>query len=244
MTQAIEGTPVRSALPLDRRAPIIGVYNYEEGTYARSEDRICVARWATTNGGHLSGELCGREATVQAGDVDLCRHHYDRVLRYRFYEEPIELARKRIRDLRKIDREYAEAVRESCVHRERIESASSLVYYIRRISDGMIKIGTTRSFRARMNTIRAEHGEIEILLTHSGDAKKEREMHARFGAYRIGRTEWFRPVKPLLRWILQARRDYTLGKSQQRGAVKQSEIRRLTVAAPKDPLWRGGKRAR
>lgn len=222
--------------------PALVIYDYAEGEYKPRYGGFCTARWATGNADHEAGEFCGRPATQEAGDVDLCTHHFERLRNWRYWEKPIEDAEEKTRALREADRAYAAAVRESEIHRERIRAQGSVVYYIRRMSDGMIKIGTTAEFRKRMATHRGEHGEIQILLTHSGTIKEEREAHKKFDVYRAGRGEWFHPARPLLNWILDTRSIERYKTTQGPNVVPQAEVRKLIAATPPDAYqWRRGK---
>lgn len=184
-----------------------------------------MARWASTNLDHAAGSICGHPVFRSAGEFDLCHHHYWRMIDYRYWDKPLEDIKEKIRALSEADAEYAELVRESEVHRERVRAAVSVVYYLRRVSDGAIKIGTTTEFRKRMATHRKEHGEIQILLTHSGTAKEEHEIHLKFDVYRIGRgrTEWFYPTRPLLNWILSTRSVERHKKTQGLDILPQAE---------------------
>jgi len=206
-------------------------------------ERACVARWASTNSDHAAGSICGDPATHHAGDVDLCQHHWNRVYEWRFWDKPREDIEEKTRAIREADKDYRRAVRESALYREQVDAEHSVVYFIRRISDGMVKIGTTGSFRSRMNAIKAEHGALQVLFTRSGSRKLESEMHAKFAEYRIARTEWFAPVRPLLWWIYEERSGILYRKSQQAGAVRPVDVRRLAEAAPRvrDLTWKGGR---
>ena len=83
-------------------------------------------------------------------------------------------------------------------------TAASLVYYVRRESDGMIKIGTSRTFATRFAALSQEHGPLLILAVHRGAHREEHLVHARFRALR-GEGEWFRPELRLMEHILKAR---------------------------------------
>lgn len=222
--------------------PVLVTYDPEAGDYAREKGRVCMARWASTNGAHAAGSICGSTATKYAGEFDLCDHHYWRMVDWRYWDKPREEIEEKTRALREADEEYAAAVRESAVHRERVQAERSVVYYIRRVSDGMVKIGTTREFRKRMATHRNEHGEMQILLTHSGTRKEEREAHLRFDVYRAGRSEWFYPTRPLLSWILDTRQIESHRRTQGLDILPQAEVRKLIRATPPDAYqWRHGK---
>lgn len=223
--------------------PILVVYDEEHGDYELPAERVCMARWASTNSDHATRSICGAPATHHAGDVGLCQHHWNRVYEWRFWDKPREDIEEKTRALREADREYRQAVRDSAIYREQVDAECSVVYFIRRTSDGMVKIGTTGSFPQRMNAIRAEHGEIQVLFTRSGSRKLEQQMHAKFAEYRIARTEWFMPVRPLLWWIYEERSRILYRKSQKPGVVRPVDVRRLAEAAPRvrDLAWKGGR---
>ena len=165
--------PCRPCMHGASHPPMLAVYDEERGTYVAAAEHGCMARWASTNGDHAAGSICGLPVYRSAGEFDLCAHHYWRLINWRCWDKPREELKELTRELREADSEYAAAVRESEIHRERVRVAGSCVYYIRRVSDGMIKIGTTTEFRRRIATHRKEQGEIQILLTHSGGRKEE-----------------------------------------------------------------------
>lgn len=223
-------------------APQLAVYDPDAGTYVRGPGPICMARWASTNLEHAAGSICGHPVYEAASDIDLCAHHYWRLMDWKRWDKPQKELEEKTRELREADAGYAAAFRESEIHRERVRTASSVVYYIRRVSDGMIKIGTTTEFRKRMATHRKEHGELQILLTHSGTRKEEREAHLRFDVYRPGRSEWFHPTRPLLNWILSTRSVERHKKAQGLDIVPMGEIRKLITAMPPDAYqWQRGR---
>ncbi|SRR6266571_2337937 len=195
----------------------------------------CTARWAAGNGSHRAGDLCGQPAAEQVGDSDVCPHHYKRALDW-FYKRKIGLPEQHQRAHEESMRRAAEATRAAA-------EARGVVYYIRRTSDGMIKIGTITVFRRRMATHRREHGEIQILLTHGGAAKDEHAIHQKFDVYRIGGwgSEWFRPARPLLNWILSTRSTERHKKTQGLDILPVTELRKLIKATPKDAYqWQRG----
>jgi hypothetical protein len=220
--------------------PLIALFDDAKGTYAIAEGVTCVARWASTGGRHGKGDLCGDEATVTVAGVDLCPHHADRLQNWRYFEYPEEHVRKKTDRVREADREYEQALDESERHREKALAARSVVYYIRRTSDGAVKIGTSTKFSSRMSQLRSEHGELQVLLTHSGMRAEELAMHHQFHMYRIGRSEWFAPAKELLTWISDRRGMY--GEVQPRTWMSKTNLRKLIVAAPagRDLQWRNG----
>jgi hypothetical protein len=80
-----------------------------------------------------------------------------------------------------------------------------VVYYVRRESDGLIKIGTSGSLNSRLAALRAEHGPLRLLLTHVGDRGREQNLHLAFTDW-FAFGEWFHPGDKLLAWIAEARR--------------------------------------
>ena len=214
--------------------PVLAIYDDTERDYVRPDGPVCMARWASTNSSHAAGSICGAPATHDAGDVDLCQHHFNRVYEWRFWEKPLKDIKEKTAALKAADAEYRQAVRESEIHRERVKAEISVVYYIRRTSDGMVKIGTTGAFRKRMATFRNEFGEIQILMTHSGGRPEELKMHRQFDAYRIRGSEWFRPARTLLEWICDERRIVRYRETQQPGVLGIGALQKLTTAAPRD----------
>lgn len=222
--------------------PLLATYDEERGDYALAEGHVCMARWASTNRQHGAGSICGLPLFRFAGEFELCEHHYWRFVDWRYWDKPREEIEEKTRALREADKEYAAAVRDSEIRRERIRSASSLVYYFRRVSDGMIKIGTTTDFRTRMATHRREHGEVQILLTHSGGPDEEKAVHKKLDVYRAGRSEWFYPSRPMLSYILNTRQVWTHRKTQGLDVMTRTELQRLIRATPEDAYqWRRGR---
>lgn len=64
------------------------------------------------------------------------------------------------------------------------------IYFARR-SDGLIKIGTSRSVKTRIGELARSHGPLEIIRIINGDVLRERQVHGQFCAYREY-GEWFR----------------------------------------------------
>jgi hypothetical protein len=148
----------------------------------------CTARWATGDGTHRAGDLCGEPATEWVGDSDLCPHHFGRALNW-FYKRKIELPKER-------QREHEESLRQAAEARRLAAEARSIVYFLRR-GDGVIKIGFSTNYPARLNNLRGQHGPLRLLLAYAGGRREESEAHHRFAAACAG-GEWFRPVLPLL----------------------------------------------
>jgi hypothetical protein len=80
----------------------------------------------------------------------------------------------------------------------------SLVYYVRRERDGLIKVGTSRVFASRFADLSREHGPLLIMAAHRGARREEAAVHRYFKALRA-EGEWFRPELPLLEHILKVR---------------------------------------
>lgn len=139
--------------------------------------------------------VCGNEAEVMVGTAGVCAHH-------------LEMATKWVLDREKARKsEEAEKFERAREAEAQTWSAQGyqVVYYLRRPSDGAIKIGTTKGFAKRYRDLVKDHGELELLLTHCGDYPREREMHRKFDALLIG-NEWFRPGPELMEWIVHVRR--------------------------------------
>lgn len=204
--------------------PEIVIYDAAEGRYkVAAGDPVCVARWSTSNRGHRAGDLCGRPATRNVGDIDLCEHHWRRAVadhhkNWTCLAYDAGEARWRRAEACRIDREREERSRARAAELE----ARAVVYYTRR-ADGMIKIGTTVHFKARMKALTNEHGELQILLTHPGSCKEEDAMHKRFADLAIGH-EWFRPDEALLSWIVSVRRQHANVRTRLPGTVPLSAV--------------------
>jgi hypothetical protein len=187
----------------------------------------CTARWATGNGAHRAGDLCGEPATERVGDSDLCPHHFGRALDW-FYKRRIELPEER-------QREHEESLRRAAEARRLAAEARSIVYYLHRPPNGLIKIGTSTDHKARFSSLRAEYGELRLLLAYAGGRKEEAAAHNRFAAARV-EGEWFRPALPLLLEIQRLRRACDRQASRLPEQVPVAEIRALVKAARGQPL--------
>jgi len=83
-------------------------------------------------------------------------------------------------------------------------TATSLIYYVRRESDSLIKIGTSRTAATRIAVLEREHGPLTLMALHQGAHKEEHAIHRLFAELRM-EGEWFRPELSLMEFILKAR---------------------------------------
>lgn len=181
-----------------------------------ADNDVCTARWiirAVGKRNRWSRNLCGAPAAGTVGGARLCDGHYRDALRWRrdFADAEVKAAMKAADDARRNAERHAELERRQREESARRNTATSwkadgpdIVYYLQR-SDGLIKIGTSRRFAVRCATLRKQHGELRLLLSHRGDRARENAMHGKFAALRVT-GEWFRPEADLLAWILKVRR--------------------------------------
>lgn len=188
--------------------PLLLVYDHAIQKYVLAGGNECVAAWASsTYPEHAAGQICGRPAEHEVGDVRLCYHHYKRTLQWRSAGRRSDLERHAAafseqraaaaQALAEVDAERARLHRQRMVEYRKV--AGSVVYYVRR-ADGLIKIGTTRRFESRMNSLAKEYGDLSILLVVPGSYDDEREAHAKFFRLRV-HGEWFSPGRELTEWI-------------------------------------------
>jgi len=81
----------------------------------------------------------------------------------------------------------------------------SVVYYVQRSSDGLIKIGFTTNLTNRLRTLVREFGPLVVLGHHQGHRGIERSMHKRFAADRV-EGEWFTPSDALLAHVTETQK--------------------------------------
>ena len=223
------------------------VYDPDAGEYAPKDSPYCVARWERRGDGHAGDDICGAPATERVTGIDLCGYHFERLSAWGAWVLPRREHQEKRRALRESAKTLRKEVAAAEAERERIREAErarySVVYFIRRVSDGMVKIGTTTSFDNRMKALQIAHGELQILLTMSGGRALETEMHRKFDVYRRPRTELFAPANPLLIWIYRQRVNATYRDGQVGEAVKADAILALAHAAPTDEKlqWRRGR---
>lgn len=241
-----EDCPCRQGEPV--HPPLLLAFDPEAGEYRRAGE-CCTAQWAQSQHGRAAGQICGQEAGHQVGDVWVCEYHYRRArewfrgvqprIDFARSVEQLNVAQAEIQRRQREDRqERARARREEAalereLAREQIRAEvaaraeSSLIYYVRRESDGMIKIGTSRVAAERLYTLKNAHGPLRLMATHGGGFKEEHEMHDRFSALRITpRGEWFRPELPLLVHINKVRSENEAPQDGMPPVVSVAEIRR------------------
>jgi hypothetical protein len=82
----------------------------------------------------------------------------------------------------------------------------SVVYYLRR-SDGLVKIGFSKTLGSRIETLTKLFGDLKLLAVEPGSRAQELRRHAQFDAFRASGlqpsegTEWFRPEPALMAHI-------------------------------------------
>lgn len=77
----------------------------------------------------------------------------------------------------------------------------SYIYFVQDGDDGPIKIGLAANVVRRLDQlVSATHRELVLRAVILGDARLERELHARFAADRI-RGEWYHPSEAILEYV-------------------------------------------
>lgn len=229
-------------------APVLAAWDQEAGGWAEAGAPLCVARrtGVPLKGRSELGELCGQGAEHRIAGIDLCGAHFYILERWRFADSRAEEIRRESAELREAMRvieedraEYGRTLADAEAHWERLAAADSVVYYLRRVSDGMVKIGTSANFRGRLHTHSYQHGALQVLLICAGRRPEEHATHLKFRAYQIGRTEWFRPVRPIFEHILKMRSEERWARIQPSDALPIEEIKRLAREAPRkmDLQW-------
>ena len=87
-----------------------------------------------------------------------------------------------------------------------------MVYFVRHIATGHIKIGYTGDMPARMQDLRRTYGPIDVLATADGMLAEEQAWHRRFLGLRLF-GEWFAPGPELLECVA------TMPRSEHAGPV-------------------------
>lgn len=79
--------------------------------------------------------------------------------------------------------------------------APQFVYFIQSGSNGPIKIGAAASPLSRLRELQTGNpAQLTMLGVEPGGSSRERELHQRFSAHRLG-GEWFAPANDLLAYI-------------------------------------------
>jgi hypothetical protein len=229
---------VHCAYGMPHRAQVL-VYDPAAGDYVKLEAPFCLARWEKRGPGHAGGGICGRPATHHFAGMDFCDHHHQRLLQWGSWERPRRANKAATQALRASAREVRKEVAAEEAAREQAREAErarySVVYFVRQTNGGAIKIGTTRQPATRFKYLSQVHGQLELLLTLSGDRALEKKMHDRFDMYRESRrTEWFTPARTLLEWIYNERRFGAAKDCQQESAVPIANLQELARSAPRD----------
>jgi hypothetical protein len=225
--------------------PAIVVYDPAKGGYylraEEEEKEVCTARRRGAGGGYTQGDICGSLAVYWAADMPLCEAHHKRLQKWMAGQADItgernaHLHEQRLRQEEELDRKRNERAVAQVAAMAEAKSPYSVVYYIRRTSDGAVKIGFSASLENRVKALRVRHGSLETLLVLGGDRVEEGDAHNKFRRYQIGRTEWFRPVRPLLDWIAAAREDTR--RVQPSDVLRLNDLRELAAAAvPEEDL--------
>lgn len=80
-----------------------------------------------------------------------------------------------------------------------------MIYFLRHVETGLIKIGVTRTYALRYDTLRREYGALELLGLMDGGYEIEQSIQSRFKVFNVyGQLrgeEWFSAVPELLRFI-------------------------------------------
>lgn len=83
-----------------------------------------------------------------------------------------------------------------------------MVYFVQRVSGGLIKIGTTTLLSLRVKTLAAECREkVRVLGLMRGNHQEENALHRQFKHLRE-KGEWFRPADDLMDFILKHAESY------------------------------------
>lgn len=82
-----------------------------------------------------------------------------------------------------------------------------MIYFVRHIDSGLIKIGCTGDVPARLHNLANQYGVVKLLGVREGDSSDERRLHWQFAEYNVrgvltGR-EWFTGAPDLLDYIAQ-----------------------------------------
>lgn len=127
--------------------------------------------------------------------VPLCQYHFELAVdrMHRWFEEDSQRVYAK-------ERHEIEMGKAQLAHQIAIGGLKgACVYYIQR-QDGLIKIGYSGNFAARLNSLTKEHGPLVVLATEAGDYDQEKFRHRQFAKFRV-EGEWFKPSAKLRRLI-------------------------------------------
>ena len=86
-------------------------------------------------------------------------------------------------------------------HLKKKSNTGEYIYFIKSISNGLIKIGYTTNINKRFNGLKTMSPvDIELIKVINGDIKKEKDIHEKFKNIRH-HGEWFSPSQELLGFI-------------------------------------------
>jgi len=77
---------------------------------------------------------------------------------------------------------------------------AQFVYFMKRVTDGAIKIGTTHNVIKRRKSLEGATGPLFVLAVISGDRSVEADLHERFNVERL-HGEWFAPSPAIIQFI-------------------------------------------
>ena len=116
-------------------------------------------------------------------------------------ERLTERIREAARDLNRASDEMARMRR---AHPEAFTAQATperLVYLIQAGEDGPVKIGSARDPQARLRALQtASPLKLRLHVTVPGGYAKERELHERFGYFRMN-GEWCEPIPEIFDWF-------------------------------------------
>ncbi len=105
-----------------------------------------------------------------------------------------------------------------------------MVYFVRSVATGLIKIGHSSNVQLRLDQLLRSHGALDVLLVLYGSVHTEMAHHAHFAALRHHR-EWFRPGDVLLAYVA------SLPSQEPRGPARPIRGDRRTLSDVKAREW-------
>lgn len=202
-------------MPETYQGPVMAVFDHALGAYVPAAG-LCPGRVP----GGKPGRICAQQAIHEVAGILVCEGHFRKI--HTWHNE--QIGREAV-----LERE-AKARFEMDWDREMGSWAATgrqVIYYVLR-ADGLIKIGTTTNLANRLTALRSEHGKLDVLLTHCGDHKRERMMHAKFRELRVT-GEWFRPHSLFFEFMIGVRRKRANSSTRLPGTVPVAAL--VQVAA-------------